>query len=455
MALPCNEAFKTFFPTIFLINTLGADVCNESLPTVQKVTHCPRNFTELQLAVKRKRCDALANIQTCVDPKKFVYHCLVNQQTDGFVEVCAPEWILAGFCGYYDTVLDKIVTNVKKDCTKSAYPCPGVFNSSDTYKYQVCYEVRKKEQGIQIFDEKGQANTSTSTNHVLWILPTLFAVGFFFAFIFAYLKIRKKNFEAGKTKNNSNMNSSNLPQACDDQSKEEDDITEPQNGIDVDIEKQLVENGNQSTPSIRYIRVFRAPYESNAATEEDTSGMEKSVSKRKNTPLTEEEFKKRIAYRQKVEKNREKQRRFKGNTPSSTTGQSNFNSTFQEITTTSTPNKKELKSTLSDSNLRQKRPPCNDKLKHSISYTGDSMKDRTGDGRLSILLEKMSTDTDITAATEGDISEVGEEDVFIKQSENTPSGEEQKSGKKRKRRKRNKGNKGKAKQNWAINYETN
>lgn len=71
-------------------------MCNESLPTVQKVTHCPRNFTELQLAVKRKRCDALANIQTCVDPKKFVYHCLVNQQTDGFVEVCAPEWILAG-----------------------------------------------------------------------------------------------------------------------------------------------------------------------------------------------------------------------------------------------------------------------------------------------------------------------------------------------------------------------
>lgn len=72
-------------------------MCNESLPTVQKVTHCPSNFTELQLAVKRKRCDALANKQTCVpDPNKFVYHCLVNQQNDGFVEFCAPEWILPG-----------------------------------------------------------------------------------------------------------------------------------------------------------------------------------------------------------------------------------------------------------------------------------------------------------------------------------------------------------------------
>lgn len=432
MALPYYEAFKTFFPTIFLINTLGADVCIESLPTVQKVPDCPRNFTELQLAVKRKRCDALANIQTCVDPNKFVYHCLVNQQNDGFVEVCAPEWILAGFCGYYDTVLDRIAPNVNKDCTKSAYPCPGVFNSSDTYKYQVCYEVREKEQGIQIRDKKEQAHTSTSTNHVLWIIPSLFAVGFLFAFIFACLKIRKNNSETGKT-NNSNMISSNLPEASDVQSKEEEDIAELRNvnGIDADED-----NGSHSTVSFSFRKVSWTIYGSNAATEEDTSGMEKSVSKRKNTPLTEEELFKRNAYRQKVEKKRERRR-------------------FKEITTTSTPNKKELKSTRSDSNLRQKGTPCHDKLKHSKSDTGESMKDKTGDGRLPILPEKMSIDTDITAATEGDISEIGEEDVFIEKSENTPSGEEQKSGKKRKRRKRNKGNKGKAKRKLGINYETN
>lgn len=448
MALLCYEAFKTFFPTIFLINTLGADVCNESLPTVQKVTDCPRNPAELHLAVKRKRCDALANKQTCVDPNKFVYHCLVNQQTDGFVEVCAPEWILAGFCGYYDTVLDKIVTNVKKDCTKSAYPCPGVFNSSDTYKYQVCYEVRKKEQGIQIFDEKGQAYTSTSTNHVSWILPSIIAVGLLIAFIFACFKIRKMNSETGK-QNNSNMNSSNLPQACDGQSKEEKNIAELKSVtvIDVAEEKQLVDNGNQSALSINFKKVSRSSSESNAATEEDTSGKEESFSKRKNTPLTEEKFNKRFDTRQRVEKNREKQRLLKGNAPSSTPGQSNLNSTDQEITTTSTPNKKKLKSTLSDSNLKQKETPCHDKLKHSKSDIGDSMKDKTGDGRLSTLPEKMSTDTDFTAATEGDISEIGEEESFLKKSGNTPSSEEQKSGRKRKRKKRNKGNKGKAKLN--------
>lgn len=39
-----------------------------------------------------------------------------------------------GFCGYYDTELDTISMNVNRDCTTFAYPCPGVFNSSDSYK---------------------------------------------------------------------------------------------------------------------------------------------------------------------------------------------------------------------------------------------------------------------------------------------------------------------------------
>lgn len=47
--------------------------------------------------------------------------------------------LLKGFCGYYDTVLDIIVTDVNKDCTKFAYPCPVVFNSSDSYKCKVCF----------------------------------------------------------------------------------------------------------------------------------------------------------------------------------------------------------------------------------------------------------------------------------------------------------------------------
>lgn len=47
--------------------------------------------------------------------------------------------LFKGFCGYYDTVLDEIKPNVYKDCTKFAYPCPVVFNSSDSYKCKFCF----------------------------------------------------------------------------------------------------------------------------------------------------------------------------------------------------------------------------------------------------------------------------------------------------------------------------
>lgn len=43
-------------------------------------------------------------------------------------------WSLSGFCGYFDTILNKIETNVGRDCTLFADPCPAIFNSSDLYK---------------------------------------------------------------------------------------------------------------------------------------------------------------------------------------------------------------------------------------------------------------------------------------------------------------------------------
>lgn len=166
--------------------------------------------------------------------------------------------------------------------------------------------------------------------------------------------------------------------------------------------------------SIDFKKVFRTSSESYVATEEDTSGREESFSKRKNTPLTKEKSNKRFDTRQRVEKSREKQW------------------LLEEIQTTSTPKKKEVKSTHSDPNLWQKETPCNDSLKHSMSYT--------------VVLTK-----DNTAATEGEISETEEEDEFIK-SVNPRIFREprpRRNGKRKKRHKR------RAKQNRDINYETN
>lgn len=185
------KALKTAFPMILLVNALEAKVCIESLPTIQLMTHCPQNYTELQLAVQRKRCDVLANTQTCVrDPNEFVYHCLVNQQADVFVEVCAPKWLLAGYCGYFDTVLNRIETNVKRDCTLFAEPCPSIFNSSDLYKYQGCLKLIKKEEEDEREKEKENVCPSTSINHAIWIVPSLIAFAFMVAFYVSFPRHR-------------------------------------------------------------------------------------------------------------------------------------------------------------------------------------------------------------------------------------------------------------------------
>lgn len=196
-----------------MVNTLEVTACNESLPTIQQVTHCPKNYAELQLAVQRKRCDVLANTQACVpDPNEFVYHCLEKQLADGFVEVCAPKWRLAGYCGYFDTILNKIETNVGRDCTLFADPCPAIFNSSDLYKYQGCYNVTEKEEGKHtcICDEKGNVYHSSSVPHAIWIVPSLTAFAFMIAFYVSYARPRQIN----GSKGNNVIAEENAPENC-------------------------------------------------------------------------------------------------------------------------------------------------------------------------------------------------------------------------------------------------
>lgn len=47
--------------------------------------------------------------------------------------------LLKGYCGFYDTQLNKIDQNIRRDCTSFENPCPSIFNSSDSYKCKVCF----------------------------------------------------------------------------------------------------------------------------------------------------------------------------------------------------------------------------------------------------------------------------------------------------------------------------
>lgn len=61
-----------------------------------KVNVCPTTKQEWETAAKRKNCDKIATQQTCSDPEKFVYHCVINGFQNETLEVCAPQKLVTG-----------------------------------------------------------------------------------------------------------------------------------------------------------------------------------------------------------------------------------------------------------------------------------------------------------------------------------------------------------------------
>lgn len=106
--IPISVIFLTFDSSFFLKNiqlniskifqidfSVGKQ-CNAAIPTISNVRHCPMTKQDHQIAAHRKSCDYLANVQNCVGPTEFVYHCMLNEDKTQLIEVCASKWNLLG-----------------------------------------------------------------------------------------------------------------------------------------------------------------------------------------------------------------------------------------------------------------------------------------------------------------------------------------------------------------------
>lgn len=62
--------------------------CRQSRDTLVPVSRCPRNKIEWITRADILNCSSF--FQTCVVPEKFQYHCVLNENATGFIEVCAP-----------------------------------------------------------------------------------------------------------------------------------------------------------------------------------------------------------------------------------------------------------------------------------------------------------------------------------------------------------------------------
>lgn len=134
--------------------------CDESLKTVREGFSCPSNELEWKERAKEMKCETF--LQNCTDNNDFVYHCLINAWPNGTIEVCAPRQIIAGgYCAEFSKGGACVQTQYKSKCKS----CPYKYNSSESFKYQECYDLVKTP---ELSTKEAQAERTSS------IIPAIF-----------------------------------------------------------------------------------------------------------------------------------------------------------------------------------------------------------------------------------------------------------------------------------------
>lgn len=133
----------TFTITLFLSViplVLCSRFCQWSNKTAVPVSSCPQNKSVMEERAKIKDCATIAVIQSCTVSGNFKYHCLMNELETGFVEVCAPQYYIHGYCTEYNSLGAAIQEHFSVKCSDVKPPCNNSYLSTDAYLYKGCYE---------------------------------------------------------------------------------------------------------------------------------------------------------------------------------------------------------------------------------------------------------------------------------------------------------------------------
>ncbi|XP_062600762.1 uncharacterized protein LOC134262399 isoform X1 [Saccostrea cucullata] len=153
--------------------------CSVSLPTLQLVSMCPTTEEELEKATKRKDCKSLAEIQKCVLPRNFTYHCVINDLKNEIYEVCAPEIHSQGRCLEFDQY-GKRIQELPINCVRMG--CPKKFRSSNILSYRSCSKLVKHREDL---------TGNYSWNYLSTILAAISGVLFLLVSLLSGILLRK------------------------------------------------------------------------------------------------------------------------------------------------------------------------------------------------------------------------------------------------------------------------
>lgn len=166
--------------------------CNASLQTVTRVTMCPSDLSAYEEAVRKKNCSSLApDIQTC---QSFQYHCVLSDDLQYAIEVCAPSMIIIGHvCTKFSTRYGSIMRIAGFACNDSVITCPYGYNSTQAFLHTLCYakisgqfttDIPLSKEGVTKRDTIEKDKEKMNNNNMWWILLVLpimgFVIGVFF-----------------------------------------------------------------------------------------------------------------------------------------------------------------------------------------------------------------------------------------------------------------------------------
>lgn len=139
LAVLCIDLHGIGKTTVALSNS-----CEVTRSTVQVVEDCPDSEEKWEEAAARKNCSVYSS--QCSEPRRLVYHCVINPYVNQTLEVCAyAQNIVSGHCTSYYSSGNLILKNLRTNCSAfKEKSCPPFYRSDKAYNYPGCYELTKK-----------------------------------------------------------------------------------------------------------------------------------------------------------------------------------------------------------------------------------------------------------------------------------------------------------------------
>ncbi|XP_062587127.1 uncharacterized protein LOC134248745 isoform X2 [Saccostrea cucullata] len=191
-------SFVPYFLKILIISTFFIEqkcsfetsktACRASLNSTCSVSECPQNKEEFEAAARRKKCHQF-NYVNC---KPLKYHCILNENLTGLIEVCTPQrYIQYGRCAIFEERFHGIGITYKQNCTYSDNPCPSIYNSTESYKYSQCFKLVNNSTGLYTKTKNDHCKVSEkkTSSFPIWIIIIIVVVLFVVAVTFALIYI--------------------------------------------------------------------------------------------------------------------------------------------------------------------------------------------------------------------------------------------------------------------------